>query len=783
MATPRSNYRWWDWASVLVLLIALITAATRLYATQWTVFLERVQYLVLLGAVGGLALGFSKFPPRLVKWIGLAYTLYVIPWQLGETLDHLLPWGERLWILETRIATATADFVSRRPVHDPILFLALMAVLFWLVGLAGGYFLVRFGQVWPAILPAGIAMIVIDHYDPGLASWARYIGIFMFASLLLIGRMTYLRYRAEWLSNGISQSPGTGSDFGRAALVAVVVLALFAWTVPVIGQTISPASQLWLNVSKPFDKFRSRISDAFSSLQSSMGTVSDVYGDRMALGTGTRLGDAIVFTVRASTIAPAGSRYYWQARTYNVYDQGWSSTVTTKKPVAANVQAFSYPEWNDRQAVSFTFTSNVTLSTTLYAPQTPLQIGRSGSASLMKTSDGSSDVVMLSADQAISAGQTYTVSSWVATPTIGDLTGSGTDYPQSIKDNYLQLPKNLSPRFAALAKQLTSGLTNPYDKVDSITQYLRRTITYADSIPNPPDGQDPIEWFLFSYQKGYCNYYASAEVLLLRTLGIPARLAVGYAEGQSISDTARPGGAGLPAEGFTVRNKDSHAWPEVYFNGIGWIEFEPTVSQPALSLPASGDQGQINAANNYRAEKSLLGDGGVGQNDPALLVAQNAATFITKSSQTVVFKILVVVGILALIGLAWVVKTRQVQIPVIPVWLENSLTRRGMKIPGWLRAWSRWSLFSPLQRAYGTINQSLSLLGQPARPSETPSERAASLGRTLPQINHQAQVLLSEYQQALYGGRPGNIESARYASRKIRAEAWKAFVHRVFRKK
>jgi transglutaminase-like putative cysteine protease len=647
-----------------------------------------------------------------------------------------------------------------------------MAVLFWLVSLIGGYCLVRYGQVWPAILPAGIAMIVIDHYDPGLSSWARYLGIYMFASLLLLGRMTYLRYRAEWLSNGISQSPGSGADFGRAAIMAVVVLVLFAWTVPVIGQSITPASQLWVNISKPFDQFRSRISDAFSSLQSSMGTVSDSYGDKLALGTGTRLGDTVVFSVRASSVAPVGIRYYWRARTYNIYNQGWSSSATSTKPVAAYGPAFEYPAWIDRQAVSFTFTSNITLSTTLFAPQEPLQIGRSGTANIMNSSDGSNDVVMISANPVISAGQSYTVSSWIAYPTISDLTKTGTDYPQSIKNNYLQLPGTLSPRFAALARQITAGLTNPYDKADAITQYLRRTITYSDTIPNPPDGEDPIEWFLFTYKKGYCNYYASAEVLLLRTLGIPARLAVGYAEGQSINTAQRPGGEGLPSDSFLVRNKDSHAWPEVFFSGIGWIEFEPTVSQPSLSLP-TGNSNQIDPTD-LKAERAILA-AGAGTNDPALSAAQNAATFIDKTSQTVTFKIIAALVIVVLPGSAWMLRRNQVQISVLPVWLEDRLSRRGIKIPRWLRAWARWSQYSPLQKSYGAINQSLSLLGHAARPSETPAERAGALGRVLPQVRQQAQILLGEYQEAQYGGRPGNTEYAHQASRRIRAESWKTF--------
>jgi transglutaminase-like putative cysteine protease len=786
MVTQKPSQRWWDWWSVALLFIALITAATRLYATHWTAYLERVQYLTFIGIIAGAALGVSRFSPRVVKWIALAYTLFAIPWQLGETLDHTLLWVERLWVLGARFGVASSDLFSRRQVHDPILFLTLMAVLFWLIGLVGGYCLFRYGQVWPAVLPAGIALIVIDHYDPGQARWAAYLGIFLFTSLLLLGRMTYLRYRAEWQAAGVSQSPGTGADISRAALMAVVVLVLFAWTVPAVSQSLSPASQLWVRVSKPFDSMRTRISNAFSSLQSSIGVVSDVYGSTLPLGTGTRLGNNIVFTVKTSTVPEDGMRFYWRARSYNVYDggTGWTSTMTQKKTIPANGPLISYPQWKDRKQAQFTFTSNITLNQTLYTPASPLQISRPGSAVLSTLPDGTSDIGVILANPPVTAGQTYIVNSWVSMPTIADLLSSGTDYPQYIKDNYFQLPNDLSPRFAQLAQQITAGAKTPYDKADAITQYLRRTITYSESIPNPPSGEDPIEWFLFDYKKGYCDYYATAEVLLLRELGIPARLTVGFAQGQVANPQAALPGVSLAADSYIVRYKDSHAWPEVYFNDFGWVEFEPTVSQPVLT-PPTGDPNNNNLSTELQTRAGLQEtlQGNVDTGSAFDIAAQNAATFIQSSSQSAIFWVVSSIGFLCLAGFALHFTRRQAQFPAFPVWLEENLSRRGWAIPGWLKRWAHWSLFSPLQRAYGSINQALSLVGHPARPSQTPAERSASLEALLPQVAGHSQVVLTEYQNAQYGKRTGDEKSAREASQVIRKEAWKAYFMRLLHRR
>jgi len=105
----------------------------------------------------------------------------------------------------------------------------------------------------------------------------------------------------------------------------------------------------------------------------------------------------------------------------------------------------------------------------------------------------------------------------------------------------------------------------------NVTRYLRSQIAYKNRIPTPPTGRDPVDWFLFEKKEGFCTYYASAEVILLRAAGIPARLAVGYSQGERVENT------------FLVKLNDAHAWPEVYFPGIGWIEFEPTSNEPGIT--------------------------------------------------------------------------------------------------------------------------------------------------------------------------------------------------------
>ena len=95
-----------------------------------------------------------------------------------------------------------------------------------------------------------------------------------------------------------------------------------------------------------------------------------------------------------------------------------------------------------------------------------------------------------------------------------------------------------------------------------------------------------MDYFLFDVQEGYCDYYASAMVVMLRSLGIPARLVVGYTPGEYIVPPMEAQAQTVPGK-YLVLERNAHAWVEVYFPTYGWIQFEPTASEPLLTRPAS----------------------------------------------------------------------------------------------------------------------------------------------------------------------------------------------------
>jgi len=147
---------------------------------------------------------------------------------------------------------------------------------------------------------------------------------------------------------------------------------------------------------------------------------------------------------------------------------------------------------------------------------------------------------------------------------------------------YTQLPDTLPQRVIDLAKELTAQATNDYEKIKMIEDYLydrnnfSYTISQAEYVPT---NRDYVDFFLFDSKRGYCEHFASSMVVMLRALDIQARWAKGYAPGQSIS---------LPSTNemiYRINESHAHTWPEVYFEGIGWIPFEPT---PAFALGFDG---------------------------------------------------------------------------------------------------------------------------------------------------------------------------------------------------
>lgn len=163
----------------------------------------------------------------------------------------------------------------------------------------------------------------------------------------------------------------------------------------------------------------------------------------------------------------------------------------------------------------------------------------------------------------------YEVVSQVGLPSPSILKTAPDGYSREIRQLYLRLPPKLDPRIKALAEKVTSSAANNYDRAVQVRNYLRDNFGYTLQ-EQTVDPSDPLGSFLFATRKGYCEYFASAMAVMLRTLGIPARLVNGF----------QTGSYNHFGKDFVVRARDAHSWVEVYFPGYGWIPFDPTPPDP-----------------------------------------------------------------------------------------------------------------------------------------------------------------------------------------------------------
>lgn len=291
------------------------------------------------------------------------------------------------------------------------------------------------------------------------------------------------------------------------------------------------------------------------------------FSNELDTATRGRPDNTLVMRVRAA------SPDYWRAQSFDTWDgRVWRASRTRPTVVRGN-QPIALPRADD-DGPAFGIVETDELVQTYYversgpnaifAAATPTKLYFSDRA-VFQLPDGS-----LRAGVQLDQGSVYTVVSrrWLATADA--LRASDpTQVPQSIRVRYAEDPVTTA-RVRELAAAVTADAPTTYDKIQALEAWMGANTKYTLDIPPLPEGQDAVDRFLFVDHRGFCEQIGTSLVVMLRSLGIPARLAVGYASGERNPFT------GL----YEVRAKDAHAWAEVYFPGVGWQAFDPTAQVP-----------------------------------------------------------------------------------------------------------------------------------------------------------------------------------------------------------
>ncbi len=450
-----------------------------------------------------------------------------------------------------------------------------------------GWRLASKGDALTALIPAlALQGTVLDYTSGETIS----LQVAAFCMLLLLG------LNQKWSLNQ-AQRPGAVRDTYTTIAVLTFALAITAGMLPALS--VRAVAQAFTDE----DTFSETLGLKLDAVQQYSVSASGLPLQHL-IGTNPSTLQAVVFRVDTGErlelfdegVADEADvpRHYWRSVTYDAYNgREWTSSFADGLSYDANERLMTLPAQGYQivhQEVEKASASN----DRLYWTGSLARVDKPFEAS-WRTEPSSFRDPLLTADMlgALTNRQSYSADSIIPILSETQLRSSSTTYPTEIGERYLALPEVVSPRVRQLANELTLGIKNPYDKARAIESYLR-TFPYELDVPPPPEGSEIADYFLFELKTGYCDYYATSMIVLARAAGLPARLVIGYSTGEY----DRASGA------YVVRELHAPSWVEVYFAGIGWVEFEPTASRPLITWPAelSQEQNYSPSPSAHRAE-------------------------------------------------------------------------------------------------------------------------------------------------------------------------------------
>jgi transglutaminase-like putative cysteine protease len=292
---------------------------------------------------------------------------------------------------------------------------------------------------------------------------------------------------------------------------------------------------------------------------------------------------------------------YWRATTLNRFDDDrWVEGQSRRERGRGRRQLSASPlvprARDPRRWVRASLTVEGLRDEYLVAPATPVVYD---TGSLLAEYHAAGDA---RATRQLRRGDRYTVWSYTPRPTPRELARARLAHAGELREFLEIAPGTAAPPFGApghaervdamlrrsapeyaplarAARRVVGDPANPYAAVVALESWFRSEggFTYDEQPPAAPAGVPPLVAFVRGHQRGYCQLYAGAMALMLRHLGIPARVAVGFTSGDWDGEKRR----------WTVTDRDAHAWVEVWFDGWGWLTFDPTPGRGALSSPYS----------------------------------------------------------------------------------------------------------------------------------------------------------------------------------------------------
>ena len=463
-------------------------------------------------------------------------------------------------------------------------------------------------RVHQAITFAVVAYAAGLRIDDALGWWIAAWGAAFFTSLLLTGRSRRDPRPATIDGRSVVRSTAWigAAAIGTLALLSVIPIpdGPARLGLPALSSDDAPVASPG-GLASPDGSLSPTGSDVGDD-RGSIGPVVGYPGFTESLDTSVRgdLGDEVVMRVRAPEPA------FWRGQTFTEFDgRVWtvSPDVGTRidgpvidvQPTLGDAVGVDLPT----EELIQTYYIETALPNVVFAAARPTRVIFDGA--LWTRPDGA-----LRSDVTLAPGSVYTVLSDRIAVTAELLRSQGDlgEFFAGFRNvaggeqlaPFLELPDSTTPRTIQLAADLRAEST--YDSILAYEQWLGANTAYDLDAPVPADGQDAVDDFLFESRRGFCEQIASTLTIMLRSQGVPARLATGYVAGE------RDRVSGV----WKVRARDAHAWVEVWFPQTGWQAFDPTASVPLAGESDPGTVGgdlvaaTLSSISSHRGEIALL---------------------------------------------------------------------------------------------------------------------------------------------------------------------------------
>lgn len=610
-------------------------------------------------------------------------------WLAGSALAPEVPWFERLQVMRTALLADPARIFDHSTVGGATAGPLALVTLCWSMPLVAAR-AIRLGR--PAIhawapmgllLLGGLALRRADDTGPLVA--------FAASATLLTLATTGAHRRRRWQRKGITESAGVSGAIARRGWLATGATVLLAWALSSVA------------VGAPLETAWRQVGDWWTNRPVGIGSSQASFGREFEIGGAFNPRRDVVALVRGVS-API----YLRAVTHDTYTgRGWAQSRSSSRRVGAGelLMDGTSLELPAPGALGDPVEVEVVLErggATLLLPGQTLILSVASEAT-----EGDGVLLAAGAEPALAPGGGYVAQAIVRHASGADLAGAAAADPAALA-GYLALD-NVSRRTQAEAARVTAGAPTAYGRAMALVNYLRASpFRYANRAERPAGAsdQDVVDFFLFEDvgRVGFCEQFASSMVVMARSVGIPARLARGYAGGD-------PAGRGT----YRVRHGNLHAWAELYFPGYGWQVFEATPALPRV----------IRLGNVVAPPTAPSGSG---------LPTPTPATTIRPPSQSDVppglsgwpdmrLPLAVAAGASAVIFGALTVRRRR-------------RPDGGVRSPRWM--WTRLT-----QRAEGA--------GLRPRPSETAYELAGAIASVVPELDRDVRALASAYVVETYG--------------------------------